>query len=338
MALKMVAMYVIRLIEHLKHLNFHTRNKSNAKSKNQYAGALLRAATGNYGCFVVIFPIIFCGLFLSPIALASSYDCLIEPTQTVELASPVTGLLEKVFVKRGDIIAKGQTLATLESRAEQAANDLARFRSEQVGPMQTAENKIEFSKRKFTRRSSMAAEKMLAVQESDDAEAEFRLAESELQVAKENREIAKIEFQQQSSQLSLRTIRSPFNGVVVDQMLYPGEVVEPGGAKKGILRIAQIDPLRIHVILPKEVFGKIKPGMSVDVVPEIPSNSKYVAKVKTIDRIVNAASGTFVVSLEMPNHKLDVPAGVKCRAEFAGVGSGNARDALTAPAAPTAKK
>jgi len=266
-------------------------------------------------------------LFFPLVSIASSFDCLIEPTQTVELASPITGLLDKVHVKRGDRISKGQILALLESRAEQATAELAKFKSEQVGPMHAAESKIEFSKRKFNRRRSMAAEKLMAAQESDDAEAELRLAESELQVAKENREIAKLEFRQQSSLLNLRTIRSPFNGIVVDQMLYPGEVVEPGGSKKAILKVAQIDPLRVHVILPKEAFGKVNDGMSVDVTPEIPAKNKYTAKVKTIDRLVNAASGTFVVFLEMANPKLDVPAGVKCKAAFANIDSSLAREA-----------
>lgn len=287
----------------------------------QFPGECLRKKENGVIRFAFICLILVNGFLLSPVVQAASYDCLIEPTQTVELASPVTGLLDKVHVKRGDLISKGQVLASLESRAEQAANDLARFKSEQVGPMRTAENKIEFSKRKFNRRRSMSAEKLLALQDSDDAEAEFRLAESELQVAKENRESAKIEFRQQSSQLNLRTIRSPFNGVVVDQMLYPGEVVEPGGTKKAILKVAQIDPLRIHVILPKDVFGKIRAGMPVEVVSEVASKSKYIAKVKMIDRLVNAASGTFVAFLELPNPKFDISAGMKCRADFAGIGS-----------------
>lgn len=259
---------------------------------------------------------------LSSPALAVPFDCLIEPMQTVELASPVTGLLDRVTVKRGDRVAKGQVVALLESRAEQAAAELARYKSEQVGPTSLAEKKVEFSKRKFDRRRSLAAEKLMAQQESDDAESEFRLAESEYQVAKENRQIARIEFQQQSSLLNLRTIRSPFDGVVVDQMAYPGEVTEPGGTKKAILKLAQLDPLRVHVILPKSVFGKPTIGMTVDVSPEIPAKSRYVAKVKSIDRLIDAASGTFVIYLEMPNSKLDIPAGVKCKASFPGLSMG----------------
>lgn len=248
--------------------------------------------------------------------LAAPFACLIEPNQTVEVASPVTGLLDRVTVKRGDRVSRGQVVATLESRAEQAASELARYKSEQLGPLGLAESKVEFSRRKFDRRRNLAAEKLMAAQESDDAEAEFRLAESELQVAKENRHVARLEYQQQSSLLNLRTIRSPFEGVVVDQLAFAGEVVEPGGTKKGILKLAQLDPLRVHVILPKDAFGKVSAGMTADIAPEIPQNSRYAAKVKSVDRLIDAASGTFVVVLEMPNPKLEIPTGVKCKATF----------------------
>lgn len=250
-------------------------------------------------------------------AHAVSFDCLIEPTQTVEVGSPAGGLLEKVNVKRGDRVSKGQIVASLESKAETATMELAKFKSGALGPTEAAKNKIEFSERKFLRRKEMAVERLGSMQESDDAEAELKLARSELLVAQESRQQASFEYQQQSSLLNLRLIRSPFDGVVVDQMLYPGEIVESSGAKKTILKLAQLDPLRIRAILPMSTFGRLKVGMPVDVVPELPVGGKYQAVVKFIDKLVDAASGTYAVFLEMPNKKLDVPSGVKCKAVFA---------------------
>jgi RND family efflux transporter MFP subunit len=252
----------------------------------------------------------------APASFGATFDCLIEPMQMVEIGSPVTGLLEKVLVKRSDRVQKGQVIATLESRAEQAAAELARFKSEALGPTRTAESKIEFSKKKFLRRKDMAAEKLMSAQDRDDAEAEYKLAEAELQVAKENKQLARIELEQQKSQLNLRTIRSPFDGVVVDQMLYAGEIVESSGNRKAILRLAQLDPLRVHVIMPMAAFGKVNAGAAVTVTPEVPAGSRYAAKVRTIDKLIDAASGTFAVFLEMPNPKLAVSAGVKCKAEL----------------------
>ena len=261
-------------------------------------------------------------------ASAQQHECLIEPFQTVEVGSPVSGLLDKVTVKRGDRVTKGQTVAALESRAEQAGVELARYKSELAGPSRSAESKIEFSKKKFLRRKDMAAEKHIPAQERDDAEADFRLAEAELQIAKENRQIAKIEFQQQSSLLNLRTIRSPFDGVVTDQLLYPGEIVETSGTKKTILKLAQLSPLRVRAILSMAWFGKIAIGAGAEVQPEAPVGGKYPARVTAIDRLVDAASGTFLVFLELPNPKLEIPAGIKCKAAFpdvkaAGATTGN---------------
>lgn len=260
----------------------------------------------------------------TPLALAAgtahaanatnTYDCLIEPTQMVELGAPVSGLIDRVLVKRGDLVTRNQVLASLESHAEQAAADLARYKSQLAGPTQLAQSKIEFSQRKFSRRSDMAAEKLMSRQDSDDAEAELKQAQAELVTAKENREVAHLEYVQQNSQLALRTIRSPFDGVVVDQMMWPGEIFEPGATKHAVLKLAQLNPLRVRVVMPMRAFGDTAPGTQASIAPEIPAGKNYSAKVASVDRIVDAASGTFVVFMDLPNPKLDIPSGVKCKA------------------------
>lgn len=257
-----------------------------------------------------------CLLAVSPAALgaAESYDCLIEPLQTVELGMPASGLIDKVLVKRGDRIARNQVLASLDSHAEQAATDLAHYKSELAGPTQLAQSKIEFSQRKFSRRHDMADEKLMSRQDSDDAEADLKQAQAELVEARENREVAHLEYVQQSSQLSLRTIRSPFDGVVIDQMMWPGEIFEPGATRHAVLKVAQLNPLRVRVVLPMRAFGIPTEGMAVTVTPEIQASKTYTARIISVDRIIDAASGTFVASMDLPNPKLDIPSGVKCKA------------------------
>ncbi|WP_146090869.1 efflux RND transporter periplasmic adaptor subunit [Xanthomonas arboricola] len=246
----------------------------------------------------------------------TSYDCLIEPAQTIELGTPVSGMVEKVLVQRGDRVKRNQVLAVLESRAEQAAADLAKYKSQQTGPSRLAEAKIEFADRKYSRRRDMAAEKLMSPQDRDDAEAELRSAKAELQTAKENREVARLEFGQQSAQLALRTVRSPFDGVVVDQMIWPGEVASPGATKHAILKVARLNPLRVRVVMPMRAFGEPKLGAAVLVTSEVQPNRPYPAKVANIDRVIDPASGTFVVLLDLSNSAFDLPSGVKCKAQF----------------------
>lgn len=248
-------------------------------------------------------------------AFAADYDCLIEPNQSLEIGSAVTGVVNKVLVKRGDRVSKGQVLATLESAAETAAAELAKFKSQSSSAVQLAKNKVDFSQKKYERRKEMASQQLLSAQERDDAEAEFRLAESELVSARESRAQAALEYKQQSSLLALRTIRSPVDGVVVDQMLNPGETAEPGG-KKAILKLAQIDPLKVRVMLPLSAFGKLKAASSVEITPENAPKTKLKGTVRHTDKILDAASGTHVVILDLPNRLAEIPAGIKCKAHL----------------------
>ena len=266
------------------------------------------------GCFLSI---VMSTTVVSLDARSAGFDCLIEPFQVVEITSHAIGLLEKVNVRRGDRVRKGQIMATLESKAEKAATDLAQFKSEAMGSTQTAQGKIDFGQQKYDRLKAMAVDSLITLQERDDAEAELRRAESELVVAKENQQQAKLEYRQQVSLLNLRSIRSPIDGVVVDQMLNAGEMADPTSAKKAILKLAQLNPLRVNVILPGTMFGKVKMGMTADLVTESSQGAAtYKATVRNFDKLIDGASGTFAAYLNLPNKQLAIAAGAKCKVNF----------------------
>ena len=256
------------------------------------------------------------GFALSGTVNAKVYDCLMEPMQTVEISSPVAGVLDTVLVKRGDPVKKGQVIATLDSRTERAAMEAAKLRSEAMGPTLTARKKFEFSQQKYERRKLMANDQLMTGQERDDAEAELRIAQAELQTAQENRGIAAREYAQQASLVAQRTLRSPFDGVVLDRLLSPGELTESSGTKKGILKLAQIHPIRVHLVLPEQLFGRLKAGESVNVQPQYTGARTLTAKVTQIDRLIDAASGTFAVFMAVPNPDLSIPAGMRCKVEL----------------------
>jgi RND family efflux transporter MFP subunit len=245
---------------------------------------------------------------------AATFDCLIEPTQTIELRSTVGGRIERIAVRRGDKVQKGQVLVLLESSAERAAADSARYRAEMEGEEAVARTKLEFAKRTYERKRDMHANKLMSGQERDDAEGEMRSAQAELALAQDNRRVAALEADEQSALLARRNIRAPFNGVVADQLLHAGEVIEPGDPKKPILKLAQLDPLRVHIIMPRTAFGKLKKGMRVQVAPELAATPRVEGVVTVIDSLIDAASGTFGVFLEVPNPNSAIPAGIKCRA------------------------
>jgi RND family efflux transporter MFP subunit len=256
------------------------------------------------------------GLMVAGAGDAQEFDCLIQPAQHVEIRSAVPGLIDRVHVDRGDFVKAGQVIATLESSAEVASSNLAKFRSEMIGPTRSAESRLQYSDQKLQRREQLAKEKFVSGQDLDEARSERRIAESEVLAAKENQQLAKLEHGHSAALLSLRSVKSPVSGVVTERYLNPGEVADLGEGRKPILKIAQLDPLRVEVYLPVQAYRSITAGMEAEIFPEAPIGGKYNARVKIVDRVVDAASATFGVRMELRNADHKLPAGIKCRAKF----------------------
>lgn len=247
-------------------------------------------------------------------AQGNMLDCLIESSQVVTVSLPVEALVETVTVDRGDLVEKGQVLATLESSVERAAVAAARIRTKMEAAIKGSQIRIEFGERRLARTDLAYKEGGVPLKDLDEAETSKVLAEISLLEAQENRELAEAELQRAEAALALRTARAPVSGVVLQRLSSPGEFSEHAP----LLKLAQLDPLYVEVIVPVSMLGKIAPGMLVLVTPEPPLNVTVTARVKVVDRVIDAASGTFGVRLELPNPKYAIPAGLKCKVRFPG--------------------
>lgn len=214
-------------------------------------------------------------------------DCLVEPFQVVNVGSPVDGVLQVVTVDRGDMVRKGQVVARLQSGVETAAVELARAR-------------VEFGRRKVERNEALFQKQLISAHEKDEMETEVRLHEQELKKDQEN--------------LKLRTIVSPLDGVVVERRLAPGDLIRAD--RSVVLKLAQIHPLLVEVIAPAALFGTVKPGLagSVSLSPLLPGS--FEARVTVVDKLIDAASGTFGIRLQLPNPGHRIPAGIRCSVRF----------------------
>ena len=243
-------------------------------------------------------------------------ECLIEPHQRVELRSPVTGVIQSMNVERGSFVRRGQVLAELDGRAEAAALASARYRAQTHGEVQAAETRLRLAQLKADRLDKLSRENFVSSQERDESEAAARVAEADLLVARDNRALAHRAARRRAALLEQRRVRSPVDGIVTARLQHPGELAISGETGKGMLRLAVTNPLRVELVLPVTLLGSVKPGEVAQVEPEPPLKGRWRAVVKQIDRVVDAASGTFRVTLDLPNPDGAIPGGVKCRATF----------------------
>ncbi|HYF20519.1 MAG TPA: efflux RND transporter periplasmic adaptor subunit [Ramlibacter sp.] len=252
-------------------------------------------------------------------AHAGEFDCVIEPRRVIELRAPLEGLIERIAVDRGDTVRRGQELVVLDTAVDRASAAIAQHRSTMEGAIRSGESRVEFSAGKLARAQALQAQNYVSAQSREEAATEQRLAQSELQDARDNRRLAQLEFARQQEIIRQKTIVSPLDGIVVERLLHPGEFAEAGVGRKPILKLAEIDVLHVEVLLPVEAYGRVAAGLEVAVLPEIPAGARYTGRVRVIDRLVDAASGTFGVRVELPNPQRRMPAGIRCRAEFPGI-------------------
>jgi RND family efflux transporter MFP subunit len=231
-------------------------------------------------------------MVLSPSAIANAgsldedgLECMLEPNTEIEISAAVEGVLSDVLVQRGDRVKRGQVLANLKSGVERATVELA-------------EARVEFDKRKLIRNEELYKKKLISIHEKDEMDTEIV--------------ISKLQVKQAQEQLKLRKITSPIDGVVVERDKDPGEYVET----ESLLTVVSLDPLNVEVVVPAELFGTIKKGMSGKVTTIGPVSNTYNAKVILIDQVIDAASGTIRVRLALPNPKNAIPAGLNCFVKF----------------------
>jgi RND family efflux transporter MFP subunit len=254
-------------------------------------------------------------LALVSAARAAEYDCLIEARQALDIRSPVEGVIESVPVQRGTPVKRGQVLAFLSSGPERAALALARSRATNQGELKAAEARVQLTRKKLERADELLKKNFVSANARDEAEGDYRLALEQLRTARENRRLAELDVKRAQEVVAQREIRSPVTGIVVEVMLRPGELTS-SNQKDPIIKLAQVDPLNVELVLPVSAFGKIKAGQNAWVMPEEPVGGKYAARVEVVDQVFDAASGTFGVRLTLPNPERKIPAGLKCRARF----------------------
>lgn len=242
----------------------------------------------------------------------STFDCVIQPTEVVELSSPVPGIIDTIDVDRSDPVEKGQVVAKLESAVEQAQVELSKQQAGFDGEIVSKRASLDFARRSQQRTQKLFNKKAVPFHVLDEAKTDAILADTELRTAMENKRMAELELERAEATLELRTVRTPISGVVVERLRSPGERVED----TPILTIAQLDPLRVEVIVPVGKFGTIKTGMRAEVTPELAKKRKYIAEVSIVDKVVDAASGTFGVRLELPNPGNFIPGGLRCSLTF----------------------
>lgn len=243
-------------------------------------------------------------------------NCRIEPSVIVEMSSAVEGVISEVLVDKNDEVKKGDVVARLDAGLETATAELRRVQAELNSDVQAQQLALDFSNRALARVKDLYEKKAASFSEFDKLKTEQAIAQQQLQQALDRKRQAELEHKRALADLQRRTLTSPIDGVVVDRLKEPGEHID----FEPVLKLAQLDPLRVEVFAPASLYGKVKAGMTASVTPELGgSDQSYNAEVVLVDQVIDGPSNTFGIRLNFPNPDNRLPSGLKCRVSFDGV-------------------
>jgi len=193
--------------------------------------------------------------------------------QNVLIYPEVAGTLEKVFVKEGQKVSKGQALGRIDNGGLE----------QQVAQLEAT---TALAKTTFERQKRLWDEKI----------------GSEIQYlqTKTNYEASKNQLAQLKKQIDKFTIRAPFSGVIDDVIKDQGTVVAPGPGAE-IFRIVNLSNMFIEADIPESYITDVTIGKYVEIDFSVLGKTLE-TKVRQTGNFINPANRTFKIEVGVPNN------------------------------------
>jgi len=259
-----------------------------------------------------VFPALVSGLLALPAgAEIRSDNCLISPIRSADVSAAVAGLISATYVNAGDLVSQGDPLAELENASEKASVAIARNDAEDTSALDVVKRLAEAEKDRLDRARALHERSLL----SDDRLKEMELAYIQREIEQTETEAqlrrAQLQLDLAEAQLQSHTISAPFDGVIIDQFLEAGEFASSSAP---VFRIVQLEKLRVEVVLRQQENEDLQRIQRATVFPDLAPNTSIAAERILIDPLIDAASGTVRVRLDIDNSDGRILSGQRCRA------------------------
>ncbi len=262
-----------------------------------------------HGNFLSVGFLLFFLLVVSTVSSsAQSYDAFLEPNRIVDISSPIRGRISMIHVREGDKVVAGQLLAELDTQVLQAQLASAMEAASFHGRVDSAQAMVTMRKNRYAMLQELEKSGNARPQELTRARTDLTVARAELQSAKDDRKLKKLEAGIIRARIEENKLRSPVDGIVVKIYKEQAELI--GGVdQKGFITVVQPDPLKALFHLPPNVAKKL--SVSDEVTIEI-GLIAVTAEVGFISPVINAQSGTVEVRMIVNNNENKLISGKRC--------------------------
>jgi len=275
------------------------------------------------------------------LATGQSFVGTVFPARVSDVGSAVDGRLVKLCVLEGEHVEARQPIAELLrglleiervgavaelDRQRQLLGELtAGTRPEEIDQARAAaegfEARLEYARSRFERLKRLAERGTSTTDELHDAQAELRQIEAQLRgsraalalaIAGPRKEqiaqaaaaaaVQEAQVQRIDDQLAKHTIRSPFDGWVIERFAEEGQWVARGGL---VARIAELDKVEIEVQVPESSIASLARGVDVRLELDAAPHQTWIGHVERVVPQADLLSRSFPVKVSLENRIVD---------------------------------
>lgn len=253
----------------------------------------------------------------------------IEAVNRVKLTPRVTGRLEKIFVKRGDIVHEGEPVAYLEHEQQDALIGAAEAqKASAMADSEKAKAEMMNEKTNLERYKRLLDAGFSTMQQYDAASTSYASAKASYNAALAKERQAQSELKRSKSSKDDYIIKAPLNGTVLnDYSISAGTMISPSSP---ILDIADLSRLKATLKIPESKIFTVKKGMPVTIRFDALPDEEFKGYVTATDQYVEPSTRTSNVEIELDNKA----AGGKLRPGMFGQASITEREAKNVIAIP----
>jgi RND family efflux transporter MFP subunit len=233
---------------------------------------------------------------------------------TVDAVPRGQGRLNAVYVKLGDPVRRGQPIAKIEDSeiVEQIKQAEATYNVSQATIRQRQAD-LKLAQNNLERSRSLYERDLLPRQTFDDTDARFQAAQAQLDLSEAQMAQSRARLDELKINLANTIITAPVEGFIGKRTLDPGASV---GVNTSFISVVDIRTVRLVINVVEKDLRRITQGTAVEVEVDAYPGENFFGRVARVAPILDPATRTAQVEIEIPNQTYRLKPGMYARARF----------------------
>ncbi len=221
--------------------------------------------------------------------LADTFElpAVVEPNRVVTVAAEVSGRIEQIGPKKGDVVRAGDLLIQLNA-------DLLRPQFD------GAKAQLDFDQIQYQRMANLVEENATTQRDLDNATAQLAASKARLEEIR--------------ARLDRTRIAAPIGGALDDLLVEEGEYVDPGNP---VAKLVETDPVKVVVEVPERDTPFFAPGDQAEVLTETKGiEQRLVGRIEFISELADPQTRSTRVEILLENKERLLRSGQIMRARL----------------------